>query len=67
MRIEVCSTIDAIPSVDWDRLVRGNNPFLRHAFLAALEHNNCATPTFGWQPMHLAAWEGEQWVAAKNR
>ncbi|MEJ1374893.1 MAG: GNAT family N-acetyltransferase [Candidatus Sedimenticola sp. (ex Thyasira tokunagai)] len=64
MRVEVCSTIDDLPAEQWDRLVKGNNPFLRHAFLAALEHNNCASPTFGWRPMHLAAWEGERLVAA---
>ncbi len=64
MRVEVCTTIDDVPAEQWDRLVKGNNPFLHHAFLAALEHNNCASPTFGWRPMHLAAWEGKQLVAA---
>ncbi|MES9856283.1 MAG: GNAT family N-acetyltransferase [Sedimenticola sp.] len=64
MKIEVCSTIDEIPADQWDRLVRDNNPFLRHAFLTALEHNDCVSQTFGWQPMHLAAWEGERLVAA---
>lgn len=64
MKIEVCSTIDTISALEWDRLVKGNNPFLKHAFLAALEHNQCVSSTFGWQPMHLAAWEGERLLAA---
>ena len=28
-------------------------PFLRHEFLAALEHSGCARPATGWVPAHL--------------
>jgi hypothetical protein len=46
--------IDAIPAADWDRLVDPDTPFLRHAFLAAMEHHGCVGEAQGWLPHHLA-------------
>ncbi|WP_295390776.1 GNAT family N-acetyltransferase [uncultured Thiodictyon sp.] len=48
------AAIDAIPAVDWDRLVDPETPFLRHAFLAAMEHHGCLGEALGWVPHHLA-------------
>ena len=53
MRVQVHESIDAISAADWSRLA-GDNPFLRHEFLAALEHNGCVSAATGWQPQHLA-------------
>ncbi len=39
-------------------------PFLRHEFLAALEHTGCVGKRTGWTPAHLAAFEHGQLVAA---
>lgn len=64
MRIEVCRSIGQIPADQWNALVRDNNPFLLHQFLLALEQHHCVGPTFGWHPLHLAAWEGERLIAA---
>ncbi|MFQ5994259.1 MAG: GNAT family N-acetyltransferase [Acidiferrobacterales bacterium] len=53
MRLSVIENIDQIPAADWDRLTGGNNPFLRHAFLSALERTGCVAPQTGWWPQHL--------------
>ena len=48
--------------MDWDRLVRDNNPFLKHAFLAALERHRCVDTQYGWQPNHLVLYQDERVV-----
>lgn len=48
--------IDSIAAVDpatWDALVGSDYPFLRHAFLLALESTGCSNTRSGWQPSHL--------------
>ena len=37
----------------WDVLAGADNPFVAHAFLAALEDSGAATAETGWAPMHL--------------
>ena len=53
MKVDVLESIDAIPAAEWNALEAGGNPFLRHEFLAALEHHGCVGATFGWHPRHL--------------
>lgn len=55
MQIRISHSLDEVPAADWDRLNPDGNPFLRHAFLAALEHHDCVGRTFGWLPHHLLA------------
>lgn len=45
--------IEALDAARWDACFAGDDPFVRHAFLAALEHNRCAIPETGWMPCHL--------------
>lgn len=52
MRIQVHESIDDIPAAGWNRLA-GGNPFVKHQFLAALEHSGSANAATGWQPQHL--------------
>ena len=40
----------AVPAADWDALVPADQPFLRHAFLAALEAGGSVGAARGWQP-----------------
>lgn len=47
-------SIDTIRRADWNRLTDPDTPFLRHEFLAALEHHGCVGEEFGWLPRHLA-------------
>jgi len=65
LRIRVLPSMAEIPAEDWDACARprleavstsqqgGGNPFVTHAFLAALESSRSATARTGWQPQHL--------------
>lgn len=39
---------------DWDACAGTGNPFVRHAFLTALEESGSATARAGWQPVPLS-------------
>jgi len=39
---------------DWDACAGPGNPFVRHAFLSALEQSGSATAAAGWQPVPIA-------------
>jgi len=57
--------IDEVPAADWNALAGADCPFLRHEFLAALEHNGCVGRDTGWIPAHLAVFaEGRLCAAA---
>lgn len=43
-----------IPAAEWDACAGADNPFVSHAFYAALEESGSATTEAGWQPVHLA-------------
>jgi hypothetical protein len=64
MQIKILATLDTIPADQWNALVQDNNPFMRHEFLAALEHHGCVGEAFGWLPRHIAVLEQERLVAA---
>ncbi len=53
MQIRTVSDIAAIEAAAWDRLIPADNPFLRHAFLAAMESSGSVSEQTGWQPFHL--------------
>lgn len=57
MEIRTATTITEIEAPTWDALHDGRDPFLRHAFLRALETNDCLHPQ-GWHPLHLLAYDG---------
>lgn len=57
------NSIDAISAEHWDGVVNSDYPFLRHAFLAAMEHSESACTESGWQPQHLVVMEAERPVA----
>ena len=48
---------------EWDAL-SGMQPFLKHAFLLALESSGCASAATGWQPQHLGLWRNGRLAAA---
>ena len=55
---EVVASIADIPATEWDSLLPGSNgspanPFVAHAFLAALETSGSASRRTGWSPHHL--------------
>jgi uncharacterized protein len=58
------SSIDALPAAQWNALAGTQCPFLRHEFLAALEHSGCVDARNGWTPAHLALFADGQLIAA---
>jgi predicted N-acyltransferase len=48
---------------EWDALGEADYPFTRHAFLYALETNQCLEE-FGWQPVHVLIRDSAKLVAA---
>ncbi len=56
-----------LPAAEWDALLGLQDqptPFLRHAYLAALEASGSAKPSIGWTPRFLTLWRGERLEAA---
>jgi predicted N-acyltransferase len=49
----VIDRIDAVPAAEWDSCAGRDNPFLRHAFLKALEDSGSVGRKTGWLPQHL--------------
>lgn len=56
--------IDELSAAGWDSLRPDDNPFVSHAFLAALEATGCIRNDWGWQAHHLGLYEGDTLVAA---
>jgi predicted N-acyltransferase len=51
--VRVLPRIADVPPAAWDACARRDNPFISHAFLAALEESGSATRKTGWLPHHL--------------
>jgi len=58
------ASIDSVERDAWNALDLGGVPFLRHEFLAALEHTGVVGPGTGWTPAHVAVHEGTTLVGA---
>ena len=52
-----------LDSAAWDALA-GDSPFVRHAFLHALETSGCVGADIGWEPVHLALFRNGRLEAA---
>jgi predicted N-acyltransferase len=68
LSLTVHRAIAEIPAEEWDALFAHErdvaSPFVRHAFLAALEESRAASARTGWSPRHLAVRRGGRLVAA---
>ncbi len=62
-RIILTDSITQIDATQWDALDHQDNPFLRHALLAAFESGDCLKP-WGWQPHIIALYQDDQLVGA---
>jgi len=51
--VRVVADITTVPAAEWDACAGADNPFVSHAFLAALEQSGSATRRTGWLPQHL--------------
>ena len=61
--VDVADTLAGIEPQAWNRLA-GEDPFLRHEFLAALHETGCAAPKAGWTPQYLLLREHGRLAAA---
>ena len=52
-RAQVVGSIRDIDAAAWDLCAGTDNPFIRHAFLSALEESGAVAPETGWLPQHL--------------
>lgn len=64
LSLAILPAIDAIAVSQWDTLVGKGHPFLRHAFLHALESSGSVSRATGWEPCHISVWSGERLVGA---
>lgn len=66
--VRVHASIDEVAAEAWDALHAHEpdvaSPFVRHAFLAAMERSGSAGPRAGWRARHLTLWRGGALVAA---
>lgn len=51
--LKIITSLSDIDARDWDACAGGDNPFISHAFLSALELSGSATAETGWAPHHL--------------
>ena len=58
-RLRRITTLDDIDAHRWNALA-GDNPFLRHEFLIALERSGCVGGRTAWQPAHLVVEDSAQ-------
>ncbi|EME71260.1 hypothetical protein H261_04303 [Paramagnetospirillum caucaseum] len=59
LSVTVLSAISEVEAAAWDACAGTDNPFIRHAFLDAMERSGSASPRTGWQPRHLLVRDGE--------
>lgn len=59
MPLQSLDSLNALPAATWDALLPEPQPFLRHAFLSALEDSGSIGGRSGWQASHRL-WYDEQ-------
>lgn len=64
MRFAVHKSIDDVDARQWNALSGTDSPFLRHEFLAALEHTNCVGKRKGWIPTYVTLTDAKGLAAA---
>lgn len=55
--VKVLSSIHDVPAAAWDACAGADNPFVGHAFLAALEDSGSVSAETGWLTRHLALFD----------
>jgi len=61
--LKIIEDLADIPAADWDALA-GNDPFVSHAYLYALQQSGCTSAQFGWQAQFLSLWEDGRLIGA---
>ena len=63
MQIQFIESLENIDENKWNNLINSDYPFLKHAFLFALEKCKCVGENTGWYPFHIIVEEGEEIIA----
>ncbi|HCA91118.1 MAG TPA: GNAT family N-acetyltransferase, partial [Alphaproteobacteria bacterium] len=53
LTLDLATSIDTVPAAEWDAVAGRANPFVSHAFLAAMEAGGATGGDSGWDPTHL--------------
>ena len=61
--LKIIENLADMPATQWNALA-GNDPFLSHAYLLALQESGCATAQFGWQAQFISIWQDGQLLGA---
>ncbi|MGC2049675.1 MAG: peptidogalycan biosysnthesis protein, partial [Gallionella sp.] len=61
--LKIIEDLADIPASEWDALA-GNDPFVSHAYLYALQQSGCATAQFGWEAQFLTLWQDSRLLGA---
>ncbi|MFQ3623528.1 MAG: GNAT family N-acetyltransferase [Acetobacteraceae bacterium] len=64
LSLSLHARIEEIPEAEWDACAGDDNPFVSHAFLAALEESGSAASRTGWLPRHAVLRDPAGRVAA---
>ncbi len=65
MKLRFLPRIADVPEAEWDALVGPtDSPFVRHAWLRALEDTGCASEEAGWLPHHAALTDDDDRLVA---
>ncbi len=64
LSLSILAGVTEVSAAAWDELVDQNDPFLEHAFLAALERSGSVGPGTGWEPRILIARQDGHLVGA---
>ena len=61
--IRIIKSLSDVDAQQWNTLA-GDQPFLRHEYLAALESTGCVSQRAGWIPQHVTIWEDNMLTGA---
>ena len=61
--LKIIENLADIPALEWDALA-GDDPFLAHAYLYALQESDCATGQHGWQAQFITLWQDGRLLGA---
>jgi len=64
MQAQFLDSLEAVEAAEWDRLAGVNQPFLKHAFLRAMETSGSVGSGTGWEPAHLVIRDDERLLLA---
>ena len=60
----IAGSVADLPAAEWDALTDANNPFMRHAFLAAIERSGSVGGRSGWSPAAIVIEDAQGRLAA---